>query len=79
MDELITQVAYLLRRAERILFITGAGLSADSGLPPYRGTGGLYNEKLTAEDVPIEEALSGHMLVQRPELTWKYIADFYGI
>ena len=75
MDELITQVAYHLRRAERILFITGAGLSADSGLPTYRGIGGLYNEKLTAEDVPIEEALSGHMLLQRPELTWKYIAE----
>jgi NAD-dependent deacetylase len=75
MDELITQVAHHLRRAERILFITGAGLSADSGLPTYRGIGGLYNEKLTAEDVPIEEALSGHMLLQRPELTWKYIAE----
>lgn len=75
MDEFITQVAHHLRRAERILFITGAGLSADSGLPTYRGIGGLYNEKLTAEDVPIEEALSGHMLLQRPELTWKYIAE----
>jgi len=49
MDELITQVAYHLRRAERILFITGAGLSADSGLPTYRGIGGLYNEKLSAD------------------------------
>ena len=75
MEELIEEVARHLRRAERILFITGAGISADSGLPTYRGIGGLYEEKLTEEDVPIEEALSGQMLLRRPELTWKYIAQ----
>ena len=75
MDELIEEIAPHLRRAEHILFITGAGISADSGLPTYRGIGGLYEEELTAENVPIEEALSGRMLLQRPELTWKYIAE----
>ncbi len=39
----IATVAQALRRAERILVITGAGLSADSGMPTYRGLGGLYN------------------------------------
>ena len=33
MTEILTTVAALLREAEHILFITGAGLSADSGLP----------------------------------------------
>ena len=36
-------------RARRILFITGAGISADSGLPTYRGFGGLYDGKPTEE------------------------------
>jgi NAD-dependent deacetylase len=58
--------------ARRALVITGAGLSADSGLPTYRGIGGLYNGD-TDEGVPIEVALSGHALRQNPALCWKYL------
>jgi hypothetical protein len=36
----ILKVARAIQNAERILIITGAGLSADSGLPTYRGLGG---------------------------------------
>ena len=68
-------VADSLQQAERVLFITGAGLSADSGLPTYRGTGGLYNDADTADGVPIEVALSGEMLARHPEITWKYLAQ----
>jgi len=65
------QVADALRQAERILIITGAGLSADSGLPTYRGVGGLYNDR-TEDGLPIETALSGPMLRLDPTLCWKY-------
>ncbi len=71
--ELIATVAAALAAARSALFITGAGISADSGLPTYRGVGGLYSSGLTEEGIPIEEALSGVMLARRPELTWKYI------
>lgn len=70
----LLQVAAALRHAQRILIITGAGLSADSGLPTYRGVGGLYNGK-TADGLPIEMALSGPMLRRDPALCWKYIAE----
>lgn len=53
--------------------ITGAGMSAESGLPTYRGIGGLYEGTLTDDQVPIEVALSGSVLRSQPELTWKYI------
>lgn len=69
----IRRVAEALSRAERILVITGAGLSADSGLPTYRGLGGLYNG-VTEEGIPIEEAISGPMLQRDPALCWKYLA-----
>ncbi|MEM9492095.1 MAG: NAD-dependent protein deacylase [Myxococcota bacterium] len=72
-DELIVHIADLLAEASSILFITGAGLSADSGLPTYRGVGGLYNHDETEDGVPIEVALSGPTFRARPELTWKYI------
>jgi NAD-dependent deacetylase len=68
-------VASLLRRAQRILFVTGAGISADSGLPTYRGIGGLYHDRLTEEGLTIEEALSGEMMATRPDIAWRYIAQ----
>jgi len=69
----VARIAQTLRGARRLLFITGAGISADSGLPTYRGIGGLYNNQLTAEQVPIETALSGAMLAANPAITWKYL------
>lgn len=71
------RVASLLEQAQHPLFITGAGISADSGLPTYRGIGGLYEQKNTTEGIPIERALSGDMLRTRPELTWKYLLQIH--
>ncbi len=74
MEQAIIRVAQAIEQAERILIITGAGLSADSGLPTYRGLGGLYNGH-TDEGLPIEAALSGSMLQRDPALCWKYLAE----
>jgi NAD-dependent deacetylase len=71
--QVVERFASALRRARRVLFITGAGISADSGLPTYRGIGGLYERTTTDEGIPIEMALSGGMLRTRPDLCWKYI------
>jgi NAD-dependent deacetylase len=73
--DVLNKVAQHLKQAERVLFITGAGMSADSGLPTYRGIGGLYNGRLTAHQVPIEVALSGQMLTTSPEITWQYLYE----
>ena len=69
----LDRVAELLGKARRVLFITGAGLSADSGLPTYRGLGGLYEHMTTPDGMPIEEVLSGSTFRRQPELTWKYL------
>ncbi|PJB49153.1 MAG: NAD-dependent protein deacylase [Deltaproteobacteria bacterium CG_4_9_14_3_um_filter_63_12] len=71
--QILGEVAELLRATRRLLFITGAGLSADSGLPTYRGIGGLYDRGETEEGYAIEDALSGEMLLRRPEVCWKVI------
>ena len=72
-DEKLDAVASFLKKARSVLFITGAGISADSGLPTYRGIGGLYEDADTPEGIPIEDALSGEMMRRNPGLTWKYI------
>jgi NAD-dependent deacetylase len=68
------RVAKRLEGRRRLLFITGAGLSAEAGLPTYRGVGGLYVNAATEHGMPIEQALSGPMFLSRPDLTWEHIA-----
>jgi NAD-dependent deacetylase len=72
-EQKLEAIATELYRAKRVLFITGAGISADSGLPTYRGVGGLYNTGLTEEGYPIEQCLSASMFRVRPDITWKYM------
>ena len=72
-EQKLEAVAAELCRAKRVLFITGAGISADSGLPTYRGVGGLYNTETTEEGYPIEQCLSASMFRVRPAITWKYM------
>jgi len=71
----IQALAVELDRARRVLVITGAGMSADSGLPTYRGVGGLYDSGPTEDGVAIEDALSGSMLRRDPRLCWKYLQE----
>jgi NAD-dependent deacetylase len=75
-SEKIDAIVKLLKQSQSLLFITGAGISAESGLPTYRGIGGLYNNnEPTTEGVPIEVALSGATIKTNPSLTWKYLVQ----
>lgn len=73
-EEDYRRVVEFLRAADSALFITGAGISADSGVPTYRGIGGLYNAGDPDEGIPIEDILTPWMLRRRPDLTWKHLA-----
>ena len=52
--------------------ITGAGISAESGIPTYRGAGGIYDDPDEGERTV--EALSGSTLAVDPDRTWRAIA-----
>ena len=43
-EEKIRQAAEILSKAKRIVGFTGAGTSAESGIPPFRGEGGIWNK-----------------------------------
>ncbi len=78
LEQAIDKAVLALEKARDILFITGAGISADSGLPTYRGIGGLYDNADPEEGLPIEMVLAGETLTTRPEITWKYLAQIEG-
>ncbi len=69
----IDAVVTLMRRSRSLLLITGAGLSADSGLPTYRGSGGLYAADPHADGPPIEELLSAEGMRRDPLAVWRHL------
>ena len=66
----VERVAARLRGARRVAVLTGAGMSVASGLPTYRGIGGLYNDMVVDEGMPIEEILHAYTFARNPALTW---------
>lgn len=72
MDERHREVGRLLAKAGRVLFITGAGVSAESGIPTFRGTTAAYADGMTEDGIRFEEALSGSTFRRDPKLSWKY-------
>ncbi len=41
---LLKQAAQIILEAKRVCAFTGAGISVESGIPPFRGKGGLWNQ-----------------------------------
>ncbi|TGK85569.1 NAD-dependent deacylase [Leptospira bourretii] len=55
-----------IRSATNVLFLTGAGISSESGIPTFRGDGG-YWKKFKAEELATPEAFASH-----PEVVWDW-------
>jgi NAD-dependent deacetylase len=62
MDELAAR----LRRARSVLALTGSGISSDSGLPTFRGVGGLWHNH------HVEELASPAGFARNPALVWSW-------
>jgi len=71
----IDEIVDLMNPEMNLFVVTGAGMSAESGLPTYRGVGGLYNSGETDQGMTIEQLLSGSTYRSQPELTWKYLGE----
>lgn len=56
----------LVGRAERILVLTGAGISAESGVPTFRGVQGLWKEFRP------EELATPSAFARDPRLVWEW-------
>ncbi len=55
-----------LKASRRVVAMTGAGISAESGLPTFRGDEGLW-KKYKAEDLA---SIDGFL--QKPEVVWEW-------
>ena len=52
MDELVKSVAEIIKESSNIVFMGGAGVSTESGIPDYRSNSGLYNESSQIDNLP---------------------------
>jgi len=65
-DSTIDKLLNLLERASLVTVLSGAGISAESGIPTFRGPEGLWRN-YRAEDLATPEAFS-----RDPELVWRW-------
>jgi NAD-dependent deacetylase len=63
---LMERARILLREAKSVVVLTGAGISAESGVPTFRGAGGLWKQ-FRAEDLATPEAFR-----RDPQLCWEW-------
>jgi len=66
--DLVKRAADALRGAGRVAVLTGAGISAESGVPTFRGADGLWRS-FRAEDLATPEAFA-----RDPMLVWEWYA-----
>ena len=50
--ENLMELKRIVAEAENIVFFGGAGVSTDSGIPDFRGNGGLYTDEYQREESP---------------------------
>lgn len=67
-DDAIASLAQRLRGAARLTVVTGAGVSAASGIPTFRGPGGLWRT-FRPEELATPEAFA-----RDPKLVWEWYA-----
>ena len=67
MDDLIKKAAEDLSGAKMVTALTGAGISVESGIPPFRGKGGLW-EKYDPMEVAHIDAF-----IQNPTKVWNLL------
>lgn len=71
-EELIAELAAMLAAAPKIAFLTGAGISTESGIPDFRSSTGIY--QTTSEEL---FAIDGFL--RDPEKFYAAFADFYRV
>ncbi len=66
LDPSLDQARHWIADAGAVAILTGAGISAESGVPTFRGPGGLWRE-FKAEDLATPEAFA-----RDPKLVWEW-------
>ena len=64
------RAAEAIGSGRHVVAFTGAGISVESGIPPFRGEGGLW-QKYDPESLEI------HFFLRNPEASWRVIREIF--
>jgi NAD-dependent deacetylase len=67
MDDVIRQTAEYILSSKHVVALTGAGISVESGIPPFRGKGGLWEKFDPMEVAHIDSFMNN------PERVWRLL------
>lgn len=73
MNGIFNKCAELIKSSNRILILTGAGMSTESGIPDFRSNTGLYSKDF--QGLSPETILSFSFFKKNPKVFWKYISE----
>ncbi len=73
MDDSIRKVTDLIRRSQKVIVFTGAGVSTESGIPDFRSPGGIW-QKYNPEDFYYQKFISSE---ESREKYWQMSREFY--
>ena len=74
MNTEIEKLTEILKKSNNIVFFGGAGVSTESGIPDFRSSNGLFNEKLNITFTP-EQLVSHTMFMRYPEEFFEFYRD----
>lgn len=74
MNAEIEQLTKILKESSNVVFFGGAGVSTASGIPDFRSSNGLWNEKLKINFTP-EQLVSHTFFMRYPEEFFKFYKD----
>lgn len=66
----IEMLRHIIENSESVVFFGGAGVSTESGIPDFRGNGGLYTKE--SDDISPEEKLHISYLMSNPRGFYEY-------
>jgi NAD-dependent deacetylase len=66
----VARAARLIRSARHLTAFTGAGISVESGIPPFRGPGGLWNKYAP-------RLLELSYFLKHPEVSWPVLKEIF--
>ncbi len=63
------------KRQQKALFLTGAGISAESGIPTFRGNDGYWT--IGSKNYTPMEIATNHMFKQFPKKVWRWVLHYF--
>ena len=71
----INKLFEIIKQSNKIVVLTGAGISVPSGIPDFRSATGIYNNSDKKQSIPPEEILSYHFFIRNTEQFYEFYKE----